>query len=138
MDWNFGEYKVSTDKTRLSLDKICEMLGKSYWAAKRPRAVIEKSLANSVCFGVYHQGQQVGFARVVSDFSVMYWLCDVIIAEEYRGHGLGKHLVECIIEEFSGLVGILATKDAHELYKKYGFIEAPAAKFMAKIPQMQG
>lgn len=120
------EYKgfiISDDKELLDLQAVCNLLAKSYWADKRPVERIKKSIDNSVCYGIYHKGRQVGFARVVSDSATMYWLCDVIIDEVYRGNGLGKKLVEVIANssELKGLLGILCTKDAHGLYEHHNF-----------------
>lgn len=132
MDWMFGEYKISTDKSLLSVEKIAELLHKTYWAAQRPVEIIENSIKNSFCYGIYFNNEQVGFARVVSDFSTVFWVCDVIIDENHRGKGLGKDLVRYIVEteEFKSIRGILATKDAHGLYEQYGFQKAPEGRFM--------
>lgn len=125
MDYVGNEYFFSNDKSLLSIDRICYLLSRSYWANTRTREKIEKSINNSICYGVYHNKVQVGFARVVTDFATMYWLCDVIIDEEHRGRGLGKKLIAFIIssEELKGLRGILRTSDAHGLYEQYGYIK---------------
>lgn len=121
MEWTDGPYKISSDKSLLSPDSICALLRQSYWADKRPEEAVLKSLQNSVCYGVYHDGAQVGFGRVITDHATAFYLCDVIVDEAYRGRGLGKKLVQCIVEDFGGLAGILATGDAHGLYAQYGF-----------------
>jgi GNAT superfamily N-acetyltransferase len=119
-------YSISTDKSKLDLDLICDFLtNKSYWAKTRSRATIEKSIANSFCFGVFdHENQQVGFARVVTDFAVFAWLLDVFILEKYQGKGLGKMLLKEIMSH-KDLKEIhrwgLGTNDAHSLYEKFGF-----------------
>jgi GNAT superfamily N-acetyltransferase len=95
----------------------------SYWAQGRPFSVVQKAVENSLCFGVYRDDQQVGFARVVTDYATFAWLCDVFILEGYRGIGLGKWLIECVVAhpELQGLgLFLLATRDAHELYHCYG------------------
>ena len=127
MEWNDGDYKISDDKSLISLDKVCELLSKSYWAAQRPKEKNELAIKNSVCYGVYYKAEQIGYARLVTDFCTVYWLCDVIIDETFRGKGLGKKLIECIVEsdEFKDKCGILGTKDAHGLYEKYGFKKYP-------------
>ncbi len=119
------EYLISTDKSLLSIEKICELLARSYWAETRSREKIEASIQNSICYGIYQDDNQVGFARVVTDYVTVYWLCDVIIDEEHRGRGLGKKLLEHIVncDELRELRGILSTKDAHPLYERYGFIK---------------
>lgn len=125
IETNYNGYIISNNKKLLSLDKIYEFLSKSYWAKDRSKDKIKKSIEHSECFGIYHKNEQVGFARVVTDYAVMYWLCDVYIDENQRGKGLGKKLVELIVnnEEFKNLTGILGTMDAHSLYEKYGFVK---------------
>ena len=125
MEHVYNEYLFSSDKSLLSIDRICYLLSKTYWANTRPKEKIEQSINNSICYGIYHNNIQVGFARVVTDFATMYWLCDVIIDEEHRGNGLGKKLVELIVnsEELKELRGILRTRDAHGLYEQYGYVK---------------
>jgi ribosomal protein S18 acetylase RimI-like enzyme len=123
MEWNKDIYMVSTDKALLSVDRVCALLGKSYWANNRPRAVIEKSIENSICYGVYCGGEQVGFGRIITDYATTFYICDVIIDENHRGRGLGKMLLACMMdsENFKSITGLLVTSDAHGLYRKYGF-----------------
>ncbi|MEG2183029.1 MAG: GNAT family N-acetyltransferase [Oscillospiraceae bacterium] len=123
MEINLNEFLISDDKTKIQIDRVCQLLNTSYWAKDRPRETIEKALINSICFGIYKDEQQIGFARCVTDFSTVYWLADVIIDNNYRGLGLGKALVNAIVnhEKLKGCFGILATSDAHGLYEKYGF-----------------
>ncbi len=127
MEVNFSDYLISTDKTRLDLETICRLLSKSYWANTRSIERIIKSIENSLCYGVYHEERQIGFARIVTDGATMYWLCDVIIDEQYRGNGIGKKLIETIVhfEELQSLIGVLGTADAHGLYEQYGFERNP-------------
>ena len=121
-----ANYHVSTDRSKLDLNTIIDYLSnRSYWAKGRTRETIEKSIANSTCFGLYDlENKQVGFARVVTDFCVFAWLMDVFILEEFRDKGLGKMLMKEIIE-FEDFQGIrrwgLGTRDAHKLYEKFGF-----------------
>jgi GNAT superfamily N-acetyltransferase len=131
----FSGYVISDDKELLNIEKIKSMLAGSYWANRRSGQQIEKSIDNSLCYGVYHGSKQIGFARVVTDYATMYWLCDVIIDEEYRGMGIGKKLVECLAssEELDGLMGILGTKDAHGLYAQCGY-ETIQDRFMRRSP----
>lgn len=119
------KYLVSTAAGRLDLDFICSALAGSYWAGSRPRAVIRKSLRGSLCFGVYERrgGRQVAFARVVTDRATFSWICDVIVGERDRGRGIGKLLMASVSGHpvvRRGLC-ILATRDAHGLYEKFGF-----------------
>jgi GNAT superfamily N-acetyltransferase len=118
------EYEISTDPARLDIDLVHGFLSTSYWAAGRPRAVVERSIANSLCFGAYRDTRQIAFARVVSDRAVFAYLADVFVVEEYRGRGVGKALIRAIVEhpELSGLkVFLLRTRDAHRLYVPFGF-----------------
>jgi GNAT superfamily N-acetyltransferase len=115
---------ISTDNNLLQTDVIFAMLEASYWASKRPRAVILKSLAHSLNFGAYQNGQMIGFARVVTDYAVFAYLCDVVVLEAFRGQGVGKQLMQAV-HEHPDLQGLrrfmLATRDAHGLYAQFGF-----------------
>ncbi len=118
MDKYFKEYKISTDKSLLSIDIIYNFLSSTYWAGERSKEVIKKSIENSICFGVYFGVEQIGFARVVSDYATFCWMGDVFVHENHRGYGLGRKLIQTILEseEFIDLKWILATDDKHELY----------------------
>jgi GNAT superfamily N-acetyltransferase len=117
-------YVISTDKSRLDVDFIHRYIAEeSYWARGRSREVQERAIANSLCFGLYCDGQQVGFARVVSDCATFGWLCDVFVDEAQRGRGLGKWLIETVVAhpDVAPIRRLmLATRDAHELYRRYG------------------
>lgn len=123
-EYHRGEYTISTDPARIDARKVHEMLTQlSYWAPNRKLDVVERSIANSLNFGIYHNGEQVGFARMVTDYATFAWLCDVIILPEHRKDGLGKWLVDCVVNhpQIRPLRRLLlATQDAHELYRKYG------------------
>ena len=116
---------ISTDSSLLDLDFICHGLKASYWAGDRPREVIEESIRNSLCFGVYEKesNRQVGFARVVTDQATFSWVCDVLIDERYRGRGLGKWLMSCVVSHphVKDTSSLLGTRDAHGLYEKFGY-----------------
>jgi GNAT superfamily N-acetyltransferase len=124
---------ISTDKSRLDVDYIHQFLSEqSYWAKGRSRVNVENSIVNSLCFGVYAASKprgaerrpQIGFARVVTDFTNFAWLCDVFVDTRFRGRGIGKLLIETVANHPElRQVGrfILATYDAHELYRRYGF-----------------
>jgi N-acetylglutamate synthase-like GNAT family acetyltransferase len=127
-EWRKGEYTISDDPSRLDLDVVHGFLsGESYWARGRSRKRVKRTVENSLPFGVYGaDGRQVGFARVVTDRATFAWLADVFILPEERGRGLSKWLVECILAhpELQGLRRwLLATRDAQELYRRYGFAE---------------
>lgn len=121
-----GEYCISTNQERLQIDIITGFIQRSYWAADRSLDAIQRTLVTSLCFGVYHKNLQVGFARVVTDYAAVAWLCDVFIDEAYRGRGLGKLLIQTIVSH-PDLEKVkrwtLNTRDAHELYRKFGFTE---------------
>ena len=126
MEWHKGEYTISTDKARIDVQVVHQYLcNDSYWATGVPVDVVIKSIDNSLCFGVYHGDEQVGLARVISDFAVFAYLADVFILPEHRGKGLSKWLMQEIINhpQLQGLRRfILTTKDAHGLYAQFGFI----------------
>jgi GNAT superfamily N-acetyltransferase len=125
MEYRHGEFTISTDRTRLNTDLIYKFLIEdSYWAQTRTPEQMQRAIDNSLCFGVYLEDKQLGFARVVSDFATFAYLCDVFILEGYRGQGLSKWLMETIVEhpDLQGLRRwLLATKDAHGLYAQFGF-----------------
>lgn len=120
-------FLLSTDKSKLDINTIYDYLSnRSYWANGVPFDVCKKSVENALCFGVYENDKQIGFARVITDKATIAYIGDVFILEDYRGRGLSKWLMECIMKypELQGLRRwILLTKDAHGLYKKYGFKE---------------
>ncbi len=124
-------FSISTDKLKLDLSVIHNFLSHSYWSENIPFETMQKSIEGSMCFGVYDNGnqalpvgRQIGFARMVTDNATFGYLADVFIIEEYRGMGLSKWLMEFILShpDLQGLRRILlATRDAHSLYKQFGF-----------------
>lgn len=119
-----SNFSISTDKSQLDLEMIDNFLKTSYWAKDIPKSIVEKSIAHSLCFGVYQKEQQIGFARVISDYATFAYLADVFILESYRGQGLGKWLIQSILthSELQNLRKfLLGTWDAHELYRQFGF-----------------
>ena len=119
-----AEFEISTDPARLDIDLIHRFLETSYWANGRRRSVVERSISNSLCFGVYLTGRQVAFARVVSDRAVFAYLMDVFVVPEFRGRGISKALMRSVLEhpDLQNLrVFLLATRDAHGLYAQFGF-----------------
>jgi GNAT superfamily N-acetyltransferase len=97
MDYQRGEFTISTDKSRLDIEVIHSFLDRSYWAAGRSGETIRRSIENSLPFGVYKGDQQVGFARVITDYATFAWIADVFILDPFQGQGLGKWLMEVII-----------------------------------------
>jgi len=124
--WQRDGYLISTDASMLDLEVVHGYLSRSYWAAGVPEDVVRRSIENSLCFGVYRGEEQAGFARVVTDRATFAYLADVFVLEEHRGQGIGKWLVEVILShpDLQGLRRwMLATRDAHDLYRRYAFTE---------------
>jgi GNAT superfamily N-acetyltransferase len=131
MEYRRGEFVISTDRERLSLDVIHGFLTNCYWAQGIPQEIVARSIDHALCFGIYDgEVAQVGFARVISDFATIAYVGDVFVLESHRGRGLGKWLMECITEHpaLQNLRRwILTTRDAHGLYSQVGFtpVKAP-------------
>jgi len=123
-EWRKDDYILSTDKAKIDVNAVHQFLTHSYWAEGIPMDLVKRSIENSLCFGMYYQQKQIGFARVISDFATFAYLADVFIIPEERGKGLSKWLMQTIIDHpyLQGLrIFTLATKDAHELYAQFGF-----------------
>ena len=123
-DTQLGEISVSTDPAQLDVDTIHGFLSHSYWAAGIPREVVERAIRNSLCFAAFDDGRQVGFARVITDRATYAYVSDVFVLPSHRGRGVGKRLMAEIMShrELHGLRRWhLATRDAHGLYRQYGF-----------------
>ena len=126
LHWRRAEFEISTDPARIDLAVVHAFLTSSYWAAGIPLETVERSIRNSLCFGIYTGNRQVGFARVITDRATFAYLGDVFVLPEYRGQGLAKWMMECIVAhpELQGLRRwSLLTRDAHELYSQFGFTE---------------
>lgn len=129
MEWRQGEFTVTDRMEDLDIEVIHGFLRESYWAKGIPRAIVERAVRNSLCFGIYHEGGQVGFGRAITDRATFAYLADVFVLPGFRGRGLGKWLIACILAhpEMQGLRRwLLATSDAHGMYRKNGF--APLKK----------
>lgn len=116
--------EISSDPARLDLEAVRAMLGKTYWAEGIPLEVVKKSCDNSICFGAYDGAKQVGIARVITDRATYAYLADVIVDEAYRGRGISKQIMTAIMQhpDLQSLRRFgLFTRDAHELYRKFGF-----------------
>lgn len=124
-EYRNGNFLVSTDPSKLDLEAIHEFLSKeSYWAKDIPKEIMRRAIANSLCFGVYEDSEQIGLARIITDHATFAYLCDVYILETHRGKGLAKWLMSAIMAHPSiqGLRRInLVTRDAHRLYRQFGF-----------------
>jgi len=118
------QFTITTDKEKFDVDLIHSFLTNSYWAEGISREIISRSIDGALCFGVFENNKQIGFARMITDKATFAYLADVFIVEEYRGRGLSKWLMQVIMShpDLQGLRRMmLATRDAHELYKKFGF-----------------
>ncbi len=141
-EWQRGAYTISTDRARLDIELIHQFLNtSSYWAQGRTIEVVRRAIEHSLNFGIYRDGAQVGFARVITDYATFAWLADVFVIEEHRGQGLSKWVMEVILAhtELQGFRRwLLATKDAQELYRRFGFDELRRPeRFMERAdPQM--
>ena len=117
-------YSITTDRAALDIAAIHGYLARSYWSPGIPRHIVESAVANSLCFGLFHDATQVGFARVVTDKATFAYLADVYVLEAHRGHGLAKQLMHAV-RRHPDLQGLrrfmLATRDAHTLYRQFGF-----------------
>ena len=141
-EWHEGEVTVSTDPAGFDLDMIHAFLTRSYWSEGITRALVARSIENSLCFGLHEGDRQMGFARVVTDRAVIAFLADVFVLEPYRGRGLGKFLMGCVmahpdlqtISKFR-----LGTRDAHGLYRPFGFtaLEDPATHMERMRPELR-
>ena len=137
MENHRDQFTISTDPSRLDMNAIYDFLSRSYWAKTRPRERTDQAFVNSLVFGLYESSRQIGLARVVTDFSVIAYLCDVFIHEDFRGHGLGKWLMQSMFEH-PDLKHIrrwlLVTDDAHGLYQQFGFEQLPEVeKWMQRL-----
>ncbi len=134
----FQGYEFSTDKHRLDFDTVFHFLSHSYWGGNLTEDALRISIEGSICAGVYHAGQQVGFARVITDGARFAYLADVFILAEHRGKGLSKFLMQFLlqIEGLQNAKWMLATADAHGLYSQYGFTPLPEPeKYMVRMPE---
>lgn len=130
-------YRIIDGAENMDIEEVIRLLRMTYWADKRSTEQIETSMKNASCYGVYldDENKLVGFARVISDYATTYYLCDVIIDTEYQRRGLGTALVLHIesLPDYAGLRGVLITRDAHALYRKFGF-EVLNERVMVKQP----
>ncbi|MBI9012144.1 MAG: GNAT family N-acetyltransferase [Clostridiales bacterium] len=124
---------ISMNKEKMDSKRIHALLNQTYWASDRTHSTVIKSISTSECVAVYNGGLIIGFARIVTDYSTVFWICDVVVDPEFRGQGIGKMILNHIktLEYYKDLKGILATKDAHGLYEQYGF-QKETEKFMTK------
>ena len=137
MEWVKQDYTISTDKLKIDRAVVHEYLcNQSYWAEGIPMEIVQRSIEHSLCFGIYYNDGQVGFARVISDYATFAYLGDVFILNNHRGKGLSKWLMQ-VIMNYPDLQGLrrflLTTKDAHSLYAQFGFVPYPQPERMMTI-----
>lgn len=126
-------YEINMNRNAIDIKRLENLLRSTYWASDRSLSDIVKSIEHSECVCVYDQDKLIGFARIVTDYTTMFWICDVVVDEEYRNKGIGKKIMTYIseLDFYKPLKGILATRDAFGLYEKFGFKKEPS-KFMSK------
>jgi GNAT superfamily N-acetyltransferase len=125
--------EISTDPGRLDVSLVHDFISNSYWAKGRSREVVEQSIKHSLCFGVYENGKQIAFARLITDLAVFAYLADVFVVPDHRGRGVSRLLLDAIFgHPYLKDVRLfrLGTRDAHGLYAKYGFSTSDPAKKM--------
>ena len=136
MSASHDDYEISGDKSRLDIDVIWGFLSTAYWSPGVERDVVERSIEGSTVFGLYEpNGAQAGFARLVTDGATFAWLADLFVLEEHRGKGLGVRLAEAAVAEAERLglrATMLATKDAHTMYERFGFEPLPPGRYMRR------
>ena len=130
-----GHLEITGDPARIDVDLVHRELAASYWSPGVPRSVVEAAIAGSECVSAHLDGSQVGFARLITDRATFGWVSDVFVVEAARGRGIGRALVTAVVERAQGY-GLrrlmLATRDAHEVYRPFGFTEPPSGLLMQR------
>jgi GNAT superfamily N-acetyltransferase len=132
MQWQRNGMIIVDDSSQVDLDVVYDLLKKTYWAKDRSKETIAKTIENSLCFSVFKNDKQIGFARVVTDFATFSWIADVIIEPRFRRQGIGKFLMQCVTEHpaIKSTTQTLRTRDAHGLYEKFNF---ERSEFMVRL-----
>ena len=124
MEWANEDFSITTDKSKIDISYVHRILSNSYWSENIPFAIVQRSITGSLCFALFFQQKQIGFARVISDEATFAYLADVFIDPDFQGKGLSKWLIKTIMD-YPSLQGLrrilLATRDAHGLYRQFGF-----------------
>jgi GNAT superfamily N-acetyltransferase len=123
-EWHKQNYLISTDPSKIDVDAAHDFLSRVYWSEGIPKTTLKRAIENSLCFGLFQNEMQIGFARLITDRTTFAYLCDVYVLEGHRGKGLATWLMECIVghPDLHGLRRFcLFTKDAHKLYSRFGF-----------------
>ena len=134
MEWERKQFRIVDDSAQIDVEVVSHLLAQTYWGQWRSSEIVARLIRNSLCFSLIRERQQIGFARVVSDYTVFSWLSDLVIADEFRGRGLGQWMLDCILEhpDIEQTQFVLQTRSANELYERYGF-EA-SEKLMTRVP----
>jgi GNAT superfamily N-acetyltransferase len=134
MEWKREEFRIVDGVSEVDADVVYRLLAATYWAERRPRRIIDKLIENSLCFSLLCAEEQIGFARVATDYTVFSWLSDLVIADAYRNRGLGEWLLGCILEHpsIANTQFVLQTSSAQRLYERFGFHASP--KLMSRPP----
>lgn len=135
MEWKKGPYTITDDPDKLDKERVCSMLQKTYWAEGRSNRKIMDSMDHSLCISLLYQGKQIGFIRIITDYTWFAWICDVIIDENFRGQGHGKWLMDYVTHypALSQATMYLRTKDAHGFYEEFGFKPSDALRRGASV-----
>ncbi|BES71421.1 GNAT family N-acetyltransferase [Marinobacter nanhaiticus D15-8W] len=128
MEWRKDEYLITDDRSKVQLAVVHRLLAATYWGDRRPREIVDRMVAGSICFSLYHGSKQIGFGRAVTDSTTFTWVADIVVEPEFRGAGLGKWIMECLLEHpaIKGTQLVLQTRDAQGLYEQFGFSENTA------------
>lgn len=134
MEWKRELFRIVDDPAEINVDIVTHLLADTYWGQKRSRAIIEKLIQNSLCFSLFSGDEQIGFARVVTDYTVFSWLSDLVIAETYRNQSIGEWFLDCILKHpsISQTQIVLQTAIAYTLYERFGF--KVSDKLMTRTP----
>ena len=132
MQWQHNGIVVVDDSSQVKLDTVYNLLKETYWAKDRSKETVAKTIENSLCFSVFKNDKQIGFARVVTDFATFSWIADVVIDPRFRRQGIGKFLMQCVTEHpaINSTIQTLRTRDAHGLYEKFNF---ERSEFMVRL-----
>lgn len=106
MKWHKDDYLITDDTSKVQLDVVHRLLAATYWGGRRPREIVERMVLGSICFSLYHGPTQIGFGRAVTDGATFTWVADIVIEPEFRGTGLGKWMMECLLEHPAGYMSL--------------------------------
>jgi len=140
MKWTKGEFALYDERDRADAEAVHSLLAETYWARERSLQTVKDTIARCVCFSLYDGADQIGFARVLTDYATYGIILDVVIHERYRGRGLGKWMMECVTNhpDLASLKQVLWTADADNLYRKCGFFVPENLRFMFKLKESSG